>query len=184
MDIKYDIEFFSDWHCGAGLSAGVDTDLLVIKDKNGLPFIPGKTLKGLIREALEDLSRFSGKSTDILKLLGNEADYTRDGETATMGCCFFKNAELEPVLQEKIILNKLQAHLYHSIAFTAIAPDGTAAKQTLRKMQVTVPCTLKGEILDVPESDYFVFCNALQYIRRLGQNRNRGLGRCSISIIS
>ena len=53
--IDYQIEFFSQWHCGSGLSAGADIALLVIKDKEGMPFIPGKTLKGLIREAVENL---------------------------------------------------------------------------------------------------------------------------------
>ena len=31
MDIIYKIEFFSDWHCGSGLSSGADVDLLVVK---------------------------------------------------------------------------------------------------------------------------------------------------------
>ncbi len=47
-DLTIKIEFFSPWHCGSGPSAGADADSLVIKDINGLPFIPGKTIKGLI----------------------------------------------------------------------------------------------------------------------------------------
>lgn len=46
-DLNIKIEFFSPWHCGSGLSAGADADSLVIKDTNGLPYIPGKTIKGL-----------------------------------------------------------------------------------------------------------------------------------------
>ena len=34
-DLNIKIEFFSPWHCGSGLSAGADTDSLVIKDTNG-----------------------------------------------------------------------------------------------------------------------------------------------------
>ncbi|MDE6805090.1 MAG: hypothetical protein K2J29_10705, partial [Muribaculaceae bacterium] len=64
MDIRYRIEFFSDWHCGSGLSAGADVDALVIKDDCGLPFVPGKTVKGLVREAMEDILTF--------KRIGNE----------------------------------------------------------------------------------------------------------------
>ena len=60
--IDYQIEFFSQWHCGSGLSAGADIDLLVIKDKEGMPFIPGKTLKGLIREAVENLVLYKGQT--------------------------------------------------------------------------------------------------------------------------
>ena len=52
--IDYTICFFSPWHCGSGTSAGADVDELVVKDKNGMPYIPGKTLKGLIREAVDN----------------------------------------------------------------------------------------------------------------------------------
>lgn len=69
MDITYKIEFFSEWHCGSGLSAGADTDALVIKDSEGFPYIPGKTLKGLFREAIEELIELKDTSTEIEKKL-------------------------------------------------------------------------------------------------------------------
>jgi CRISPR/Cas system CSM-associated protein Csm3 (group 7 of RAMP superfamily) len=55
MRINYKIEFYSYWHSGSGLSIAAGADLRVNKDKDGLPFIPGKTLKGLLREAAENL---------------------------------------------------------------------------------------------------------------------------------
>jgi CRISPR/Cas system CMR subunit Cmr4 (Cas7 group RAMP superfamily) len=54
--LKYKIEFLSDWHCGSGLSSGSDLDSLCIKDELNLPFVPGKTLKGLLHEAAEVIS--------------------------------------------------------------------------------------------------------------------------------
>ena len=54
MDIKYTITMHSYWHCGSGLAAGSDVDALVVKDSNGLPFVPGKTMKGLVKEAVEE----------------------------------------------------------------------------------------------------------------------------------
>lgn len=186
MDIKYKIEFYTDWHCGSGLSSGADLDALVVKDKNGLPFIPGKTMKGLIREALEDMKTFSGSMLDLVCVLGEEANNKKEFDK--QGKCFFKNAELEESLQKAIIANNLQEHLFHSIASTSIDNSGVAEKHSLRKMEVTIPCILDGEILDIPESEdndyYFLFQNAIKYIKRIGQNRTRGLGRCSISILS
>lgn len=186
MDIKYKIEFYTDWHCGSGLSSGSDLDALVVKDKNGLPFIPGKTMKGLIREALEDIKTFSGSNLDLVCILGEEAN--NEKEFDKQGSCFFKNAELEESLQKAIIANNLQEHLFHSIASTSIDNSGVAKEHSLRKMEVAIPCVLDGEILDIPESEdndyYFLFQNAIKYIKRIGQNRNRGLGRCSISILS
>lgn len=55
MKIKYQIQFHSYWHCGSGLAAGAGVDALVVKDADGLPFVPGKTIKGLLREAMEEL---------------------------------------------------------------------------------------------------------------------------------
>ena len=42
-DIKYKITFLTDWHCGSGLAAGADVDALVVKDKERLPYVPGKS---------------------------------------------------------------------------------------------------------------------------------------------
>ena len=55
MNMDYKIEFFSNWHCGSGLAAGADVDALVIKDKDGLPYVPGRTIKGLLRDAATEL---------------------------------------------------------------------------------------------------------------------------------
>ncbi|MDD2650440.1 MAG: RAMP superfamily CRISPR-associated protein, partial [Candidatus Cloacimonetes bacterium] len=54
-DFIYQVKFLSDWHCGSGLTSGSDVDALVIKDQNNLPIIPGKTIKGLLREAAETI---------------------------------------------------------------------------------------------------------------------------------
>ena len=50
-EIKYYLQFVSYWSCGSGLDAGVESDVLPIKDAEGLPFVPGKTIKGVLREA-------------------------------------------------------------------------------------------------------------------------------------
>ena len=187
MDITYKITFYDYWHCGSGLSAGADVDLLVIKDKNKLPFVPGKTMKGLVREALNDILHFQGKKLDLLNLLFGKENAKKNGnktETITeQGCLFFKNAELEDKIREEIVASQTADYLYEAISSTAIEANGVAKDQSLRRMEVTVPCELYGEILDVPEANKEDIECALKYIKRLGQNRNRGLGRCDISIV-
>jgi CRISPR/Cas system CSM-associated protein Csm3 (group 7 of RAMP superfamily) len=181
MDIKYRIEFHTDWHCGSGLAAGADVDALVVKDKNDLPFIPGKTIKGLLREAIEEIRGFQGKACDAAFV--NTFGYFEDKkEEMERGEAFFTNAELHLQEREAIIASKAARFLYRSIASTAIGENGIAKEHSLRKMQVVVPCTLYGEVKDVPESMADELMNAFKYIKRLGQNRNRGLGRCTISV--
>ncbi|MDR1897345.1 MAG: RAMP superfamily CRISPR-associated protein [Prevotellaceae bacterium] len=184
MNIHYQIEFFTDWHCGSGLSSGADLDLLVIKDKDRLPFVPGKTMKGLIREAVEEISGFSKSEIDLTEIFGVEANSANSIETK-QGCCFFTNAELKDELKNAIKSYLYQEYLYHSIASTSIDEKGIADDKSLRKIEVCVPCKLYGQILDVPdEPSKEIIIKGLKFIKRLGQNRNRGLGRCSISIIN
>jgi CRISPR/Cas system CSM-associated protein Csm3 (group 7 of RAMP superfamily) len=181
-DMKYAISFYADWHCGSGLSSGADLDLLVIKDKNQLPFIPGKTIKGLVREAVEEIHSFSGSNLDLVTVFGAEEN-VKKGVESGQGCCFFTNAEINEDLREAIVSNKLQDYLYRSLASTAIDESGIADEHSLRKMEVCVPCELEGEILDVPDDFLEIMEKGLKFIKRLGQNRNRGLGRCSIKVI-
>jgi CRISPR/Cas system CSM-associated protein Csm3 (group 7 of RAMP superfamily) len=182
QNMKYVIRFYTDWHCGSGLSSGADLDLLVIKDKNKLPFIPGKTIKGLVREAVEDIHSYSGLNLDLIKIFGIEADARKEIETR-QGCCFFTNAELKQDLKKAIINRKMQDYLYRSLASTAIDEKGVADECSLRKIEVCVPCELEGEILNVPEYFQEIMEKGLKFIKRIGQNRNRGLGRCSIEVI-
>ncbi|KLL09962.1 RAMP superfamily CRISPR-associated protein [Protofrankia sp. BMG5.30] len=43
----------SDWHCGTGLGVPGGVNKLVNTDHDGLPFVPGKTLTGVWRDACE-----------------------------------------------------------------------------------------------------------------------------------
>lgn len=180
MDITYKIEFHTDWHCGSGLAAGADVDALVVRDKDNLPFIPGKTIKGLIREAVEEIRGLQDKECD--QSFVNAFGYFKEKENMSQGVSFFTNAELPKIERDAIVSNGVSKFLYRSVASTAIDETGIAKEHSLRKMEVVVPCTLEGKILNIPEESETEICNALKYIKRLGQNRNRGLGRCTITV--
>ncbi len=179
MNIKYKIEFHTDWHCGSGLAAGADVDALVVKDEKGMPFIPGKTIKGLVREAVEEIRGLQEKNLDdnFFDAFG----FFDDKEQKEKGCMFFTNAELKKEEYDAITSNTAARFMYRDIASTAIDNDGIAKKHSLRKMQVVVPCTLHGEILNVPDGMADEIIQSFGFIKRMGQNRNRGLGRCTIT---
>lgn len=178
--IKYAVTFYSYWHCGSGLSAGASADALVVRDKNGLPFIPGKTIKGLLREVVEDFSNLSSKQVE--QLFGTRVDEKK--EKYIVGQCHFANATLAEVEQTAIVSNNWKNHLCRTIASTAIDEQtGTAKDSSLRTIEVTVPCTLYGEITGIPQDAVEEIKNSLRLIKRLGAHRNRGLGRCDITIV-
>lgn len=178
MEIHYTVEFFSYWHCGSGLSAGADVDALVVKDKDGLPYIPGKTVKGLIREAVEEVAHYRKSEIDTSRIFGfcDDADNRRQGEA------FFSNAELPENDRNKILKGELSEYLFTSLSNTSIGEDGIAKDHSLRKTEVTLPCILEGKILNVPEDCAKIITDSFGYIKRLGVDRNRGLGRCCFSV--
>lgn len=174
--IDYQICFYSQWHCGSGTSAGADMDALVIKDKSGMPYIPGKTLKGLVREATDNLEQYEGKEADMTEALG--CAFGVEGETT--GCLHFSNATLSAKEYDAIVSNKAQEYLYNKVATTAIDDDGVAVEHSLRSMETVVPCTLYAQITDVPAELREAIVKALRLIKRMGLKRNRGLGRCDV----
>ena len=180
MDIQYRIEFFSNWHCGSGLAAGADVDALAVKDADGLPYIPGRTLKGMLREAASELSSDSDLLRKIFGISGDEKLNTHEEKRA--GEAFFGNATLTD--GATIIAAGLTPHLFQTFASTAIDErTGIAKDNSLRKIETVVPCTLEGQIKNLPNEGLKLIGQAMQMVKRIGTGRNRGYGRCSISVI-
>jgi CRISPR/Cas system CSM-associated protein Csm3 (group 7 of RAMP superfamily) len=179
--INYTITFLSDWHAGSGLSSGADADSVVIKDKNNLPYLPGKTIKGLLKDVFEDFKEVQPsllKNGFIKEYFG---EYDKEQKESSQGQLFLSNAELNK--KEKSEISKDMSNLlYRNIASTKIGKNGVAEKGSLRTMQVCVPVVLEGYIDGVLETDVEKFDKALKCIRHLGANRNRGLGRCKFEI--
>lgn len=174
MDIKYNIEMHSYWHCGTGLSAGGDADALVIKDMEGLPYIPGRTMKGLIREAAEELFiAYGGTEEQMKSMFGIPGGQN--------GCLFFSDATVTEG-REMIAAKGLAQYAYREISSTELDSGGIAKDGSLRKMEVAIPCRLSGTIMSVPEDGFELITKSLAYVKRLGVNRNRGLGRCTITV--
>jgi len=180
MDIHYEIRFHTDWHCGSGLSAGADVDALVIKNALNLPYVPGKTIKGLVREAVEEIRAMKGiEDNEVSAAFGTECTSSGEG---IRGSIFFTDASLDEAESIAIASSKLTRFMYRSVSSTAIGDDGVADAHSLRKIQVTVPCVLTGSIVNVPDNFKDEIVSALKYIKRLGQNRNRGFGRCTFTV--
>lgn len=171
--MEYKIEFFSNWHCGSGLAAGADVDALVIKDGDGLPFVPGRTIKGLLRDAATELGYAEDCINKVFGKAGERANQT--------GCAFFSNVELPKHEAKEIAKGQLASHLYQTFASTAIDDNGIAKDNSLRRIETVVPCTLYGTIDSIDCTEEKMLKEAMSFIKRMGTGRNRGYGRCKIS---
>ncbi len=184
--IIYQVEFFSYWHAGSGLTGSTYADSIVNKNSQDLPFIPGKTIKGLLRTAAEEINGFNQKMISeqfIKEIFGVRAE---EGNTNYQdeGKAFFTNAGLSQKLSDGILKSECKNELYKVISSTKIDENGQAKEGSLRQLEVTIPLTLYGTIEHIPENKYekeIISC--FEWIKQLGQGRNRGLGKCKFSIV-
>lgn len=180
MNLYYTISFYSPWHCGSGLSAGADVDVLVVKDAAGLPYVPGRTLKGLLKEAVDDCVAWSGQ--DVESCVHHVFEQTRNGSAYHVPT-FFADAVLPAQERTAIIAAEAQRFLYQGVSRTAIGEQGVAVEHSLRRMETVVPCTLEGTIRNVPEPAVEWLRMGMGMVKHIGLGRSRGLGRCQLTLI-
>lgn len=193
--IHYQIQFHDYWNTASGLSGGARADILTLKDKHGFPFVPGRTLKGLFREAAEVLLQ-SGLTTmqTVDKLFGEREAKETEPETEKQrkrdhGVAFFSNATFDLHTVKLLQGSNMIEQLFDVVAATAIDPEnGIADSHTLRRAEVALPCRLYASIyLEIEGTNIQEYIKqisyCMQYVKRLGHRRSRGLGRCTISII-
>jgi len=150
--------------------ANIIEDVTVQKDSNGLPFIPGKTIKGLVREAAERLCELLEKAkADDLKQLKNHLFGQPGGFGGKM---HFPN--LYPVQNTFKPVYRYQ---------TALDENGNAKKGSLRKYELLDSgLGFTGESITLLSQREAIFLSlACLLIERMGVRRNRGWGNISVS---
>lgn len=60
VTLRVTMELLSDAILGSGFSIPGGEDIAVCRDTNGYPYLKGTTLKGLLRESLENLTDWTG----------------------------------------------------------------------------------------------------------------------------
>ena len=170
----------------------MDKDAIVRKDDKDLPFIPGRTIKGLLKDQLSLLTLAGiaipegfeqavfGEAQAEEKL----AEVTAEKAGPKSATCHFANATL-PLAIAAAIPTAHRQHLYTRRSATKIGANGLALDKSLRIKELTIPLYLEGAIYGFPnKADYRKTLERLCHlIKRLGVNRTRGLGRCTISVL-
>jgi hypothetical protein len=192
LRVELTIKILSYWHCGTGKGKGADLDSIVKKDARGLPFVPGKTLKGLLREGVrgwEDVNPVRAGTTD--RLFGRPT-VKGEPDSSVPGILEFHNGTL-PYEEAAWLVGVsdeqrgARAALFDRLSATKIDDEGQAEDHTLRTIETCVPLGLKA-IISGPSEDSPEWISALRagccLVRGLGSHRSRGLGRCRLEIVS
>ncbi|CAM2011605.1 RAMP superfamily CRISPR-associated protein [Acanthopleuribacter pedis] len=197
----------SYWHIGSGRGGGLAVDAVVHKDGDGLPELPGRGLRGLVRDAAQRAEDWGhlpknwtaawfGTDTRHYPKAANQEPrdddaFRVDRHHTQDGRLIFDNAVLPRALRDWLRHDpdNLRDHFYRHLYATALDPErGTALPRSLRGMEVVVPLdlvaplTLKPEAQGSGEDLVASLRRCLPLIRGLGLARTRGLGRCRITL--
>jgi hypothetical protein len=184
-------DILSFWRIGTGHGEAGTLDSLCARDELGLPVIPGRSVRGLFREAVREataLGWLKAPETET-RLFGTRLSGTNAaGSTEPApGMLRFDDARLPD--QDRAALaarRELIAELFAIKRSTAmIAATGTARPHSLRFDEVALPVTLRAEIATLPGAPVDAartLKDVSCLIRALGSQRTRGLGRVIVTV--
>jgi len=81
IDLRYRLHFRSAFHFGTGLRAGL-VHRAIARRRDGMPFVPGSTLKGVLRDQATQIAHLLGAAARPPHALGEEdvGEFAKDGD--------------------------------------------------------------------------------------------------------
>jgi len=189
------IDLKSDVLIGIGEGYGAIVDCDVVLDDVGLPYIPSKRIKGIMRESAEELNemlKVYKKRIDIDEIFGAKGAkegmlhlanfYMKEYENSRLWLKYLINNE-QYIVNKQNITEQLTALRYS----TAIDGEkGFAKKHSLRTERVIAKSN-NGDVfiaeVECPEAYEIELALICQNIRRIGTKRTRGLGKVDVLLI-
>ena len=169
VTMQVTMELLSDAIFGSGFSIPGGEDIAVCRDEKGYPYLKGTTLKGLLRESLENLTAWTGGDmADVEEMLGVSGwDGTAEERRVHLTALTLEQPPADP--EECFSLR----------TFTSLE-DGVVKTGTLR----TASCIRRGlrfsGQLTCAESDAALLRDALAGIKWAGTLRSRGFGSVKV----
>lgn len=205
LDLKYEIVWQGRWHVGSGYQSAATSRLLQrMGGVDGVPFVPGAQIKGVLRHqcerfalalGLEAINPHAGIEKDDQKLVkhfkplaGSSLVVDRLFGSRYQGeCLFVTNAK--PVLAEEKTVTAVQPRtaldrvtgtvMEHHLFTTEFAEGGANLQGTLRARHPTGVLTqYEGGF----PYEYALLLAALISLDTLGGDKSVGLGRCKIRL--
>lgn len=188
------IFFESDWHIGSGAGIPGGVDRMVVRDWEGFPFIPGKTLTGILRDSAE----FVASTRDVLEggrhwhevlvsLFGNQT--TNEDEPASQAKIGIGSGSFSPEMK-----NYLRSEKEVTPYLFMLQPGVKIDRKTGRALEghlysreeVRGGCAMYADLTTrkaLSSDEEKLFLDSVKAVRRIGGKRRRGGGRCTLSII-
>ncbi|MDE5832487.1 MAG: hypothetical protein K2H64_05815 [Desulfovibrio sp.] len=199
-DYKLSITFLSDWSVGSGLGDGAAADSVIVRDADGLPYLPGRAIKGALRESAWRLALADEKLEPLVDFIFGGADISTGDRvveeaaerTKTSGRIRVGSGQLPADLREWLLACDRGARVAYVGDMTSprrqtsLDKNGQVVPATLRTIECGIPgMTFECDIsLDLPNSPWLAgYIDALcAGVKSVGGDRSRGLGRCRVTI--
>jgi CRISPR-associated protein Csx10 len=195
------IQMLSDWHIGSGTGRPGSVDRLIQRDAQGLPYIPAKTLTGILRDSCELVAAGldeadSGVWHECLEYIFGSQPALADpgtGLKAPLPAALTVRSAHLPLSLQAALHGRIELKSAMTFVKPGVAIDydnGTAKSDCLRFEEMArVGCTLTAEyvlhLTPLGESTRLAVAALLQagtaMVERLGAKRRRGAGKCQIS---
>lgn len=195
---KYKLEMTlkSDTTFGRGDGVAGLIDAEVEHDETGLPFLRGRSLKGLLAEECANLLFSFEKNSDDWKdaadfLFGKPGSGLEDDAKMFVGDCKMPD-DLQKAIAEAIADNKIEAEeILKSLTAirrqTAMTEQGAPKENSLRSMRVVVrenKFTSELCFSESPDEKALILLNfCARSLQRVGLGRNRGRGRVEVRLL-
>ena len=186
---KMQIQLLSDTLIGAAEGFGAIIDKDSFFDEVGLPIIPGKRVKGVLREQAELLEE-SEHLESVEKLFGRAG--LTDKNTEYLSVSSFTISEYEAnktylnylIQQNKISRSEVIDYFTTIRMMTKIDSDGIAADTSLRTIRVLKKGLVFSGELRFDHSQKSVIEQIISLTRRIGSMRNRGFGHIQCKLVA
>lgn len=186
------------WMVGSGKGGGMEVDSRIDRDSDGLPYIPGKMIKGMIKDACIRLLAAGNTNYNFVEQIfgssGNNRTETKNGSI------YISDARLPDNLRKALNMEEhlnAKTSLTRNIYSTAIyEKSGTAEDNSLRGTEVSVPMELTAHLeLETPkdiegnplynEIELEKILKAIELaatklVYAIGAHKSRGLGEVEI----
>ncbi len=199
----------ADWHVGSGTGRPGSIDRLVIRDEDGLPYVPAKTLTGIWRDACERLAFGLDDGIDdgawsrwVEHVFGEQPARRKPGEphperAPLPAALSVRAAHYSEDLRRHLRGDSPRARAFQS-ALTFVQPgvkideqSGRADDEHLRFVEMarggaelTAGCRMNlanGHTFSA-EASALLLAGA-KLVERLGGKRRRGAGRCRLDVL-
>jgi len=211
IDLTYQLEFKSPFHCGTGLANGL-IHRTVVRDREGYFYVPGSTIKGVLRESCEQIAQVCGLSVRdphdekkalkaffempniVERIFGSqyqESPLFFDNAIMTDETKSFFDASPGKAGKKKYIFMQKETRTQTCISRrTRTVKEGALYTSEFGVPSVSfvgkVYGTLEGipnELSDLPGTyPLFLLVSGIRITERIGANRSTGMGRCRFSI--